>query len=130
MRNMIQKRAQPVVFTLDTRTRYGFSYDPRAVPRPFPRCAAPSAEEMSGGMKRKAEAISQSDGEEQDDPSEAQLELFKKLNTGYRTKINVIQIGFEPRPGCTLERLAKENRGQYKFLNIADLPPVPDALKN
>lgn len=88
-------------------------------------------EPMEMALKMKPDVIFLlTDGEEQDDPSEGQLEYLNKLNAGYRTKINVIQIGFEPRPGCTLERLAKENRGKHRFLNIADLLPAIAKMTN
>lgn len=60
------------------------------------------------------------DGEEKDEPTDAHLAAIERLNRG-RTKINVIQIGFDPRPYSNLVKLAGQNRGKYVFIGISNL---------
>lgn len=62
------------------------------------------------------------DGEEKDDPSDAQLARLRRLNDG-RTKINVIQFVHTPRTQSKLVQLATENGGRHIFFNIARLGP-------
>jgi hypothetical protein len=62
------------------------------------------------------------DGEEKDDPTEAQMARLTKLNDG-RTKINVIQFCYTTRTDGMLVRLANENGGRHMFFNITRLGP-------
>ena len=62
------------------------------------------------------------DGEEKDDPTEAQLARLTKLNDG-RTKINVVQFCYTTRTDGMLVRLANENGGRHMFFNITRLGP-------
>ena len=57
------------------------------------------------------------DGEAKDDPTQEDLARIAKLNQK-RTAIHVVQICMEPRIDSTLIQLAKENRGQHRFLNL------------
>ncbi len=70
------------------------------------------------------------DGEEQDDPTEPQLRDIRNFNKNYRTRINVVQIGFGPRPDSSLVRLAAENDGKHLFLRIDQLArPINQMVK-
>jgi len=67
------------------------------------------------------------DGEEKDDPTLDELKAVRKLNRG-RTRINVIHFCLQARRGSTLEKLAKENRGQHlSFLLTKLVPNMMDA---
>ena len=67
------------------------------------------------------------DGEEKDDPTLDELKAVRRLNRG-RTRINVIHFCLQARPGSTLEKLAKENRGQHlSFLLTKLVPNMMDA---
>jgi len=62
------------------------------------------------------------DGEEKDDPTPFELSHLRTMNRG-RTRINVIHFCFTPRPGGTLEQLAKENRGKHLSFHLTRLGP-------
>ncbi|MEX0979428.1 MAG: hypothetical protein WDZ48_11270, partial [Pirellulales bacterium] len=68
------------------------------------------------------------DGEEKDDPTEAQLARLTKLNDG-RTRINVIQFCYTTRTDGMLVRLANDNGGRHMFFNITRLGPGMAAAK-
>lgn len=60
------------------------------------------------------------DGEAQDDPSEMDLTKLRRLNKG-KAAIHVVLICPTPRIDSTLIRLAEENGGQHRFLNLRRL---------
>jgi hypothetical protein len=62
------------------------------------------------------------DGEAKDDPTNHELLKLQKLNDG-ATRINVIQFCYTLRTGSSLVRLANENGGKHKFINISHLGP-------
>jgi len=66
------------------------------------------------------------DGEAKDDPTNFELARLQKLNDG-ATRINVIQFCYTMRTGSSLVRLANENGGRHKFINISHLGPGAQA---
>jgi len=67
------------------------------------------------------------DGESQDDLSAVQLDAIERANNrlGRGTQIHVIQFGgggFLERPSRSLQQLAAENHGEYKFFDIMGVP--------
>jgi hypothetical protein len=62
------------------------------------------------------------DGEAKDDPTDYELAKLHKLNDG-ATRINVVQFCYSLRTRSSLVRLANENGGQHKFINISHLGP-------
>lgn len=60
------------------------------------------------------------DGEQQDDPTAADLKRLDRIN-GAAAQIHVIQFAPTPRPGSTLVELAHMNRGQHVFVDVNKL---------
>ena len=66
------------------------------------------------------------DGERQDDLTDVQLSEIERRNSrfGRGAQINVIQFGgggFTDSPSRSLQRLAEQNHGQYKYWNVSAL---------
>ena len=63
------------------------------------------------------------DGDSQDDPTLRLSEIARANSAGRRVQINVIQFGsggLTDAPSKTLQQLAVQNNGEYKYVNVTD----------
>lgn len=63
------------------------------------------------------------DGDSQDDPTLRLHEIGRANSTGRKVQINVIQFGsggLTDAPSTTLQQLAAQNDGEYKYINVTD----------